>query len=278
MTFDEFVALASSEARWEGVTKLPWNEAAFSARMLREHLSQLHDGASRRLSTIERHVSWIHNVVLKGRPQSVLDLGCGPGFYTQRLAALGHDVLGLDIAPAAIDYARSHARAEAQRLRYELADFTVAPLAGPFDFAMMIHGEFNTLSREQASRLLGRIARTLARTGSLLLEVHRIDVVEAMGNRGRRWFAVQSGLFGDVPHVRLDESRWDAQQAQAVNLNWVIDGETRTVTRFGTVTQGYSHDEYGRLLRESGFSRLDCYPALTGESSDAQYTVLVASI
>ena len=33
---------------WSGVHKIPWDEPEFSARMLREHLSQEHDAASRR--------------------------------------------------------------------------------------------------------------------------------------------------------------------------------------------------------------------------------------
>ena len=66
--------------------KIPWNDPAFSARMLREHLSQAHDAASRRFETIDKHVAWIHRAILGGRPAKILDLGCGPGFYASRLA------------------------------------------------------------------------------------------------------------------------------------------------------------------------------------------------
>ena len=59
----------------------PWNDPDFSQRMLKEHLSQRHDAASRRTPTIKKHVNWIHNVVLDGKPSHVLDLGCGPGLY-----------------------------------------------------------------------------------------------------------------------------------------------------------------------------------------------------
>ena len=55
--------------------KIPWHEPGFSARMLREHLSQAHDAASRRTEKIERHVDWIHNEVLGTRPSRILDVG-----------------------------------------------------------------------------------------------------------------------------------------------------------------------------------------------------------
>ena len=36
---------------WSEGEKIPWNEPGFSRRMLREHLSQEHDAASRRFET-----------------------------------------------------------------------------------------------------------------------------------------------------------------------------------------------------------------------------------
>lgn len=35
----------------------------------------------------------------------MLDLGCGPGLYSHRLATLGHRVHGIDFGPASIAYA-----------------------------------------------------------------------------------------------------------------------------------------------------------------------------
>ena len=38
---------------------------------------------------------------------SLLDVGCGTGWFTRRLAAAGLDVTGLDVDPAALDFARA---------------------------------------------------------------------------------------------------------------------------------------------------------------------------
>jgi hypothetical protein len=61
-----------------GVGKIPWNEPEFSRRMLREHLSQEHDRASRRFAVVDAHVERIDETLLAGRASRVLDLGCGP--------------------------------------------------------------------------------------------------------------------------------------------------------------------------------------------------------
>lgn len=55
--------------------------------------------------------------ILSPRPSlKILDAGCGNGFITARLAAMGYDVLGLDASPSGI----ALARAEYPNVRFEL--------------------------------------------------------------------------------------------------------------------------------------------------------------
>src|SRR5262245_56889161 len=112
MRLDELRARAMPPGPWAEGENIPWDEPEFSARMLREHLSQAHDRASRREEIIDRQVTWIHRDLLEERPTAVLDLGCGPGLYTSRLACLGHWCVGLDYGPAAIAYAPERADEE----------------------------------------------------------------------------------------------------------------------------------------------------------------------
>lgn len=63
--------------------------------------------------TLERE-GWI-----RGR---VLDPGCGAGEHTIALTALGYDVLGVDLSPSAVAYARANAERKGVPARFELAD------------------------------------------------------------------------------------------------------------------------------------------------------------
>jgi SAM-dependent methyltransferase len=99
-------------APWAEGEKIPWNDPDFSARMLKEHLSQEQNAASRRSERIDAHVAWIHHELLDGNPTQVLDLGCGPGLYSNRLARLGHNCVGIDYSPASIAYAVRTAQKE----------------------------------------------------------------------------------------------------------------------------------------------------------------------
>jgi 8-oxo-dGTP pyrophosphatase MutT (NUDIX family) len=182
---------------WAEGDNIPWHEPGFSARMLHEHLSQDHDAASRRMATIDRQVAWIHADLLGGTPTDVLDLGCGPGLYTERLAALGHRCVGIDVSPASIAFARARAafpraraafpRARAatagDRLRYVEGDVRSVDLGHGYGLAMMLFGEFNTLPRGDASALLRRAHAALADGGILLLEPHTAEAVRAVKSR-----------------------------------------------------------------------------------------------
>jgi 2-polyprenyl-6-hydroxyphenyl methylase/3-demethylubiquinone-9 3-methyltransferase len=64
-------------------------------------------------------VGWIDARI--GRGQRVLDVGCGAGLAAEALAALGHDVLGIDAAADAIAAARRHAEGTGLRLAYREA-------------------------------------------------------------------------------------------------------------------------------------------------------------
>lgn len=53
-------------------------------------------------------------------PVHLLDIGCGAGLAAESLAALGHDVLGLDAAPDTIAAAEAHAAGQGLSLKYRV--------------------------------------------------------------------------------------------------------------------------------------------------------------
>lgn len=118
--------------------KIPWDEPAFSQRMLENHLSQDHDWASRRLTVIEQQVTWITRQLPGGA--RILDLGCGPGFYTRLLAERGFHCTGVDFSPASITWARQQAQAANLNIDYIQQDIRTYHPTEPFDFIMMTFG------------------------------------------------------------------------------------------------------------------------------------------
>lgn len=74
-------------------------------------------------------VDWLRRHPLTGR---ILVPGCGSGHDVRAIAASGaHDVVGLDLAPSAIQRADAFPRIGPER--YELGDFLSGAAPGPFD-------------------------------------------------------------------------------------------------------------------------------------------------
>jgi SAM-dependent methyltransferase len=262
-------------APWHEGDNIPWSDPAFSARMLDEHLSQSHDAASRRSARIARHVEWIHEAVLHGHPTVILDLGCGPGLYTSRLARFGHTCVGIDFSPASIAYARDVAAQQLLACQYRLADLRDADFGAGFGLAMCIFGELNVFPRGQAAALLAKAYHALADGGLLLLEVQTFAAIQQTGERAPAWFTAESGLFGATPYLCLVEHFWHAPVNAATTRYYVVDLASGGMIRYAQSFQAYTQPEYEQLLRSCGFGDITFVPSLTGAPDPGQPDMLV---
>jgi SAM-dependent methyltransferase len=244
--------------------------------MLHEHLSQEHDAASRRSHLIEQHVAFIERTVLPA-PSRVLDLGCGPGLYATKLAERGHEVFGVDFAPAAIEYAWGMAVSRGLSCRFEQADIRAIEFGRGYDLVMLLSGELNLFERHEAVDLLRRFAAALAPSGRVILEVHSHGAVRTRASAPPAWSTVPTGLFSDEPHLRADETFWSEADATASGRHWIVDAASAEVTLYGWSMLAYTEAEYEDLLAEAGLKLQGRFASLTGEPGDGDFPVLLAS-
>ncbi|MGE5224573.1 MAG: class I SAM-dependent methyltransferase, partial [Omnitrophica WOR_2 bacterium] len=228
-TLAEFITRNLHPAPWSEGDNIPWNDPDFSARMLKEHLSQEHDAASRRSFIIDRQVAWIHHDLLQEKPSIVLDLGCGPGLYTSRLAKLGHACTGIDYSPASIAYACQDADRGKLNCQYLQEDIRQAEYGTGYDLAMLLFGEFNVFSPQDARQILRKTWAALKPSGILLLEPHTWEYVHSLGCKPPSWSTHSSGLFSDRPHLYWEDRTWDEPAAAATTRYYIVDTETAEV-------------------------------------------------
>jgi SAM-dependent methyltransferase len=278
MNLHDLIQRDPHPAPWSEGDNIPWHEAAFSQRMLQEHLSQAHDAASRRMSKIAAHVAWIHHQVLGEEPSRVLDLGCGPGLYCARLAALGHACVGIDYGPASIAYAAEVAAREGLDCRYVLGDLRHVEYGVGFDLVMQIYGELNVFRPDDARTILTKAHAALKPGGTLLLEVHTREVVRRIGAEGRRWSSSSGGLFSAEPHLTLEESLWNEATQTATIRYYIIDTGSGAVTRYAQSLQAYDAAGYRALLERCGFCDVTVHPSLLGipDASEPDFIILQA--
>ncbi|MCC8180138.1 MAG: class I SAM-dependent methyltransferase [Planctomycetes bacterium] len=263
-------------ASWRGGEKIPWNEPDFSARMLANHLDQNHDWASRRNPLISKHVEWLNRQI--GASASILDLACGPGLYTQRLAALGHSCVGVDFSPAAIRYACEQAESAGLDCEYVLSDIRQYQPDRRFDCVMLIFGELNVFSRQDAETIMALCSRALKPGGLLLTEIHSFASVMEIGLTPPSWYSSHSGLFSTQPHLCLEERGWDASSAAAVTRYCIIDAATGSTYEYGSLMQAYRDDEIDSMLAQAGCTRPRVLARDEWESGDDFADKLVARV
>ncbi|NIV35509.1 MAG: methyltransferase domain-containing protein, partial [Anaerolineae bacterium] len=109
LNLDLLQALQEKPAPFTPGEPLFWDDPHISKGMLATHLDPTIDLASRRPETIDRTVAWIVETLGLEPGDSVLDLGCGPGLYTQRFAQRGQRVSGVDYSRRSIEYAGQQA-------------------------------------------------------------------------------------------------------------------------------------------------------------------------
>ena len=268
MDLTDIITRTPRPAPWSEGEKIPWNEPGFSARMLREHLSQDHDAASRRVTIIDRQVDWIYQTLLGGQHAFVLDLGCGPGLYASRLARRGCRCTGIDFSPASVAYAREKAQIEKLDCQYIEGDLRTTAFGSGFGLVMFIFGELNVFRPQDARLILRKAYAALNPGGLLVLEPHTFDAVKAIGQNPSVWYSASSGLFSEFPHLCLQENFWDETSCTATERYFIVDAQTGAVTRYASTMQAYSDDQYRLLLEEVGFHDVEFYPSLEGKETD----------
>lgn len=273
MNLQQILHRTNPPVPWSEGDNIPWNDPDFSRRMLKEHLSQAHDAASRRFSIIDGQVSWIHANLLGQAPSRVLDLGCGPGLYANRLANAGHTCTGIDFSPASVAYARETAVPKATFIE---GDLRRTPFGAGYDLIMLLYGEFNVFRPADAREILQRAAAALAPGGRLLLEVSTHAAIKAMGSAPRDWYTGQSGLWSDRPYLCLEESFWDEAAQAGTTRYHVVDIESGAVQRWSSSYQAYTDETYRAVLTEAGFTGITLLDGLGGAPRQDGFLAIVA--
>lgn len=228
-----------------------WDDPHISAQMLKAHLNPDNDLASRRPETIRKSVDWLIASLGLRAGDPILDLGCGPGLYSARLAEKGLRVTGVDYSRRSIDYAVEYARKRNLDIRYRYQDYLTLEDEGQYDAALLIYGDYCPLSPEQRSRLLGNVRRALKPGGYFVLDVTTPVHRRKYGNRNG-WYAVETGFWKPGPHLVLEEGFDYPDQSVFLDQAVVIE-ESGKVSIYRNWFQDFTRETITAELEEGGF-------------------------
>jgi ubiquinone/menaquinone biosynthesis C-methylase UbiE len=150
------------------------------------------------IRTPAERAAWdrILDLVLAGKGVlRALDAGCGTGFLAFELAARGHQVTGVDFAPAMLAEARRKAAERSISIRFEQADAEQLPFSsGSFDLAMSRHLLW-TLAHPEAA--IDEWMRVLRPGGCLVIVDGQFDATAAPSSSENARTSQEYAAVGD---------------------------------------------------------------------------------
>jgi SAM-dependent methyltransferase len=146
------------------------------------------------IDLLNEHMARYHFAVRLARGKRVLDAGCGVGYGSAELSEVAEGVTGIDIAPAAVEYARAHYALP--NLAFEQASCTQLPYAdGAFDLVVA----FEVIEHLENWRdFLREVRRVLAPAGQVIVSTpNRLYYTESRGAGGANPFHVHEFDFDE---------------------------------------------------------------------------------
>ncbi len=144
------------------------------------------------------------------RGASILDVGCGTGYFSRRFARDGHAVAGIDLDPAMVEFAQAHAAAGET---YRVADAQALPFGDrSFDYCVSVTALCFVRDERKALEEMARVARRGVALGLLnrrsLLYWQKGRHGGSGAYRGAHWHTAReaqrllAGSSLDVPRIR----------------------------------------------------------------------------
>lgn len=252
-----------------------WADPHISRRVLDTHLDENSDAGTRRRETVRTSAEWItrqwdllssgreRTPVIPERAPKLLDLGCGPGLYALEFQHLGFQTTGVDIAPAAVEYASEACRISQRHAQFHHVDYLDIRLTNSYDIVTCIYGGMATISDETQRMLLRRIFGALRPGGLLVFDVLTRTYVDNERLRDG-WYMLRSGGFwSPKPYLVLETSYLFESHSACVDSYSLLFADG-TADRFLVWHRYYTPDEIRAACRSAGFEVVSLYSDLCG--------------
>jgi SAM-dependent methyltransferase len=231
--------------------------------MLESHLSTDTEAASYKPEKIQAICSYLVQAMKLGFGDSIVDLGCGPGLYSSRLAEKGFQVTGLDRSENSIRYAEDNKKAGE---KYAVADYLNSFGTACYDAALLIYQDYGVLSPDQRRTLLGNIREALKPDGYFAFDVSSMFAYQKrMGGMASNWYSSDEGFWRPHPHFILEKTLFYPDISALCDLYIVLDSEIKTYRIYQTF---FSPETITSELEMNGFRVEAILSNLCGDSYD----------
>lgn len=239
---------------YEKGTAFMWTDEYVSKQLLDIHLNPEIDLASRKPETIKKTADWILGNQQE-KKLKILDLGCGPGLYTEYYAKKGHNVIGVDISKNSIEYAQDQARLRKLDINYINTNYLDLELEeNCFDLVTMIFTDFGVLLPKERETLLNIIFKLLKKGGVFIFDILNDNSIENKITP-KEWNVIEKGFWRPIPYLELKESFLYADEKVILYQTTVIEDNNKLeIYRFWM--KHFSNYDIERLFEQHNFKEL----------------------
>jgi len=247
MNLADFISKTEKPKIYEKGTAFMWTDKHISKQLLNIHLNPEIDLGSRKRSTIEKTANWILDTQKEKGKLNILDLGCGPGLYTEIFAEKGHSVTGIDISKNSIEYARKSAEDKKLNITYLNKSYLETDLqSDKYDLVVLIFTDLGVLTPTERESLLKMINRVLKKGGTFIFDVLKDHEIEKKTSP-KTWEVSNSGFWKESPYLALSESFLYKEEKVILFQHNIVDTEGKIETyRFWT--HFFSQNDVSKML------------------------------
>lgn len=190
----------------------------------------------------EAEVNALVRLLELDKPKKILDLACGFGRHTNRLAALGHVMTGIDITPGFLEIARKDAVQRNIEVQYHQGDMRQITFDNEFDCVMLLFTAFGYFDDDTNLRVLVNAGNALKPGGLLIFDSLNRD---AVSKDMRKFF-----VFEKDGNLMIDRHSFDSLQGRLYNNRVIIRDGVRKDKPF--FVRLYNASELQALIKQAG--------------------------
>jgi len=186
----------------------------------------------------------------------ILDCACGIGTQALGLAGLGHQVVGSDLSPAAIDRAKREAVNRGLNVLFQVSDMTsLTEIVGcDFDVTAVFDNALPHLSSDQLRRAVLAMRARLRPNGLLVASIRDYDRIIL-----EKPTMQQPAFYGEEGERRLVHQVWDWIDDERYMLHLYItvqSGRGWVTNHFVSVYRCLLRKELTATLESNGFEKV----------------------
>jgi cyclopropane fatty-acyl-phospholipid synthase-like methyltransferase len=234
--------------------------------MLKFHLDENVDLASRKAAFIDQSIDWLVSHLGIATGCSVIDFGCGPGLYTSRLAKTGADITGIDFSARSIAYAKDRAITMGMDINYLHQNYLDFTTNMKFDVVLMIFCDFCALSPAQRKIMLGKFHSILKPGGRIILDVHSLADFSQRSEKSSYELNLFDGFWSPEPYYGFHNT-FKYEVEKVLLDKYTIVGRTTTKSIYNWL-QYFSVSSLTEEFRKAGLDIVEIYSNVAGKPYD----------